>query len=190
MDGEKFFLTLSMFRSFILLRRTTGSVLHPVLMDRMFFTTAFVQPVPYPLNKKPDKSLIALPFNIQRPIAEFCGRDGNTLDIQVCQVQQQDFGTVDCGVFAIAFATHLVHGLNVSRTVFDTQLMRKHLIECLENNHMKVFPLCKGKRGKFCPAENLSLAIYCVCDGIYDPRDPMVGCEKCDRWFHARCVIK
>ena len=76
-------------------------------------------------------SLIALPFDIQRQIVQYCDVK-DEIDIEVCSVQQQDVGTVDCGLFAIASATHLVSGLEVSNTVFDTKVMRKHLIQCLE----------------------------------------------------------
>lgn len=54
-------------------------------------------------------------------------------------VQQQLNGS-DCGVFAIAFATCLVYGLNPKDFTFNISQMRPHLIQCLKNGKMEMFP--------------------------------------------------
>ena len=41
-------------------------------------------------------------------------------------------GYVDCGVFAIANATAIAHGVNPETVKFMQPLMRKHLMNCLE----------------------------------------------------------
>lgn len=41
----------------------------------------------------------------------------------------------DCGLFAIAFATELVHGSDPSLCHFDTGTMRQHLLCCLEKGY-------------------------------------------------------
>lgn len=53
------------------------------------------------------------------------------------RVQKQE-GYKDCGLFSIAFATHLAFG----KTDFKIQQgrMRQHLIECFEKQHISVFP--------------------------------------------------
>ena len=119
----------------------------------------------------------------------------NDIDIEVHKVQQQT-NSVDCGVFAIAFATHLVHGLDLHNVVFDTRAMREHLIACLDEKEMRVFPVSKGinniingRKVSFCEAEKLKICIYCVCKGVYDPKNPMVCCDNCGEWFHGHCVI-
>ena len=102
------------------------------------------------------EKLIALPYDIQQQISEYCGL--STVSIDICQVQQQSNGT-DCGVFAIAFATHIANGINPVNVKFDEMKMRQHLVQCLTDHKMKVFPTCHKitTDGKFCPPEVLQV---------------------------------
>ena len=61
--------------------------------------------------------------------------------IELAYVQQQR-GDVDCGVFAIAFAAHLVLGDDVASLKFDHPRMREHLYKCLHQKKMTGFPQC------------------------------------------------
>ena len=54
-------------------------------------------------------------------------------------VQQQSNGS-DCGVFSIAFATCLAFATNPSFVTFDVARMRSHLLACLKNGRMSMFP--------------------------------------------------
>ena len=60
--------------------------------------------------------------------------------LNVVPIQQQRNGS-DCGVFAAAFATALVHGVLPSLLEFDTTKLRKHLCECLKAGKLEMFPL-------------------------------------------------
>ena len=53
---------------------------------------------------------------------------------------QQQLNTSDCGVFAIAFATCLVYGLNPSQVRFNILMMRPHLLNCFKAHAMRLFP--------------------------------------------------
>ena len=58
--------------------------------------------------------------------------------VKIVQSLKQKGGT-DCGVFAIAAATALAHGiLNVSS--FDQSAMRQHLVNCFKEHLMTPFP--------------------------------------------------
>ena len=59
--------------------------------------------------------------------------------IAVVPVQQQPNGN-DCGVFASAFATCLVHYQTPETLQFDRSIMRQHLLECLVAGKMTLFP--------------------------------------------------
>ena len=50
--------------------------------------------------------------------------------LAVVAVQQQPNGS-DCGMFAPAFATCLVHYQTPETLQFDKSMMRQHLLECL-----------------------------------------------------------
>ena len=46
----------------------------------------------------------------------------------------------DCGLFALAFATELVHGEDPVLCSFDCSAMRLHLLQCLEAGFVERFP--------------------------------------------------
>ena len=48
-----------------------------------------------------------------------------------CHVQT---GSKDCGLFAIAYAVSLFHGIEPDKIVYDQSKMRTHLIQCFDNN--------------------------------------------------------
>lgn len=57
--------------------------------------------------------------------------------IRIVESPKQEGGT-DCGVFAIANATALAHGINPSS--FDQSAMRRHLVKYLKEDLMIMFP--------------------------------------------------
>ena len=59
--------------------------------------------------------------------------------ITVVPVQQQTNWS-DCGIFASAFATCLVHYQTPETLQFDGSIMRQHLLECLVAGKMTPFP--------------------------------------------------
>ena len=58
---------------------------------------------------------------------------GKQLTVQLPRVQQQQ-GSSDCGLFAIAYAVDLALGLDPTVVKFDQSLMRQHLKHCLKEN--------------------------------------------------------
>ena len=54
-------------------------------------------------------------------------------------VQKQE-GIVDCGLFAVAFATCLACGHDPSNYRFNQNEMRSHLFTCLQQQHLTEFP--------------------------------------------------
>ena len=61
------------------------------------------------------------------------------IKVVVNKVQQQANG-VDCGVFAIAYATSLAFGENPTLCSYNVPLMRQLLVNCLEKEMMYPFP--------------------------------------------------
>ena len=62
-----------------------------------------------------------------------------TIKIFVVRPQIQN-GYNDCGLFALAFATSLANGEDLSNIKYDQSLMRKHLQVCFENKELNSFP--------------------------------------------------
>ena len=115
----------------------------------------------------------------------FCEED----DIQVrfMDVQRQS-GTMDCGLFAVAFATCLSSGVQPGTCTIKQQNMRKHLYQCLQISKMDMFPIIKCRRGPIVKSSDI-ISVYCVCCmpecstfGI------MVKCSICEKWYHVSCV--
>jgi hypothetical protein len=52
---------------------------------------------------------------------------------------QYQLGTSDCGVFAIAAAVDLAHGIDPSMITYKQQLMGQHLINCFDEQVMRIF---------------------------------------------------
>lgn len=74
---------------------------------------------------------------VEEQTNDFLG--GRLIALDPKPVQQQTNGS-DCGVFAIAFATCLVFGVDPTFINFDTQGMRAHLATCLRNGRISLFP--------------------------------------------------
>ena len=63
--------------------------------------------------------------------------------LNVVPIQWQRNGP-DCGVFAIAFGTPLVHGVPPNLLEFDTTTLRNHLCACIKAGKMEMFPFLWG----------------------------------------------
>ena len=87
------------------------------------------------------KSSGSIASSLQTQIAQIYGpnKHGNVC-VEVNPVQQQDGGPVDCGLFAIAFATELAYGNDPVRVSYVQSAMRDHLLLCLEQGKMEPFP--------------------------------------------------
>ena len=121
-------------------------------------------------------------------IAAYSFCQSSELVLEIVRVQQQMNG-VDCGLFAIAFATSISSGAYPVNTVYGTKEMRPH-INCIENEELTLFPEVKGKRTLLCkPAKHL-VELFCSCRRPwfrYTEEDDMVECNSCKEWFHQKC---
>lgn len=111
------------------------------------------------------------------------------LVVHVPPVQQQS-GINDCGVFAIAFAVHLLLGDKLEEAEFNQSQMRQHqiLFTCLKERRFLPFPK-KGKSGyRSCHFPYQEIELYCTCLMPETYRDKMIECEQCGLWFHTDCL--
>ena len=114
------------------------------------------------------------------------------LDVQIEQVQQQS-NFVDCGLFAIAFATSLAFSENPGLVCYEEGVLRHHLVECLEKNYMEPFPKLPIAHSLRCRKKHSSIEVFCSCRMPYiseakdDPNQDMVECENCFEWYHRVC---
>lgn len=64
---------------------------------------------------------------------------GDTVTFINEKVQKQ-IGSADCCLFALAFATDLCQGLDLTTQRYDQALMRQHYVTCLESAKVTPFP--------------------------------------------------
>lgn len=112
----------------------------------------------------------------------------SSLQLARLPVQQQN-GSQDCGLFAIALAVEVCRGSNPGAVVFCQEKMRDHLVTCLESMIFTSFPIAKRKRlTTKAKASTEVYELYCVCHypASYDTK--MIECCGCEKWFHYACV--
>ena len=119
-------------------------------------------------------------------IANLLHPDGHDKVTVVVQPVQQQVNSVDCGVFAIAFATALCFGLNPVNIHLNRREIRKHLWQCLSNNKFTMSPnsLVNGSPGI---PKKVTINIHCSCRMPYNASEQMVECDCCSKWFHQSC---
>ena len=125
-------------------------------------------------------------------IAEMMYSKEKILHLIKISVQQQQ-NSVDCGVFAVAFATSLSLDIDPSCSSFDVSQMRIHLLRCFEKGEMTMFPL-SSKRSKKCRQIMNNVDIYCRCRMPFFEEELdknkgmfMAHCIGCDDWYHRQC---
>lgn len=97
------------------------------------------------------------------------------------------FDSYDCDVYAIAYATHLVYGLNPIQYKWIAKDLRKHLLTCLMKGIMEPFPTYHGlrkKSGSLKVINTCTEEIYCICRMPNNRKKEMIMCDSCRKWFH------
>lgn len=134
-------------------------------------------------------SSTTLSLDMEEQLLQLYGSTMTRKSIGLCvssmSVQQQR-GSCDCGVFAIAYAFHIAAGDNIADLAFDQVKMRSHLRQCFENKAVLPFPTTRRavKRNKL---SNIVITVYCHC-GRPDSLDKMIQCDNCDAWVHFQCA--
>ena len=126
--------------------------------------------------------------SIEKQIACLLMEGGSEIVVEVCAVQQQTNST-DCGVFAIAFATSLLNGMDPTRMSYDPSSLRKHLLKCLQSGHIDPFPLT-DQTVRRCKSSIQSIEVFCSCrmPTSLEEREDMMDCSSCGGLFHRNCA--
>ena len=84
------------------------------------------------------------------------------MNVQACQQQSN---RVDCGVYTVANAFHLLSEVNISaKRIYEDQ-MRPHLLKCLKSGHFNEFSLSKpDKKVVYCQQKRLNLMYFAITD--------------------------
>ena len=109
-------------------------------------------------------------------IAALLATPRSIINIRYMDTQLQ-YGSTDCGIFAIAFAATLASGDQPGAFHFDQPQIRKHLIHCLETQCLSDFPVQRRRRRGNVVKHSYALYIYCSCRMPERPGCTMVQCS-------------
>jgi len=71
-------------------------------------------------------------------------------------------GVADCGLYALAVATCLLHNQDPTSVVFNQEELRTHFCQSLKKGKASLFPVKKMRRvSRICKKEQVS--VYCYC---------------------------
>lgn len=111
--------------------------------------------------------------------------------LPVCKLSvQQQIGTLDCGLYAIAFAVDLCMGKNPKYSHFDQSKMREHLEVCLAKGKFQLFPTISSDQETLPRPKSrvIKIKLYCECRLPEEYDEEMVCCDGCTGWYHLRCM--
>ena len=124
--------------------------------------------------------------SVAHQVASILNTHHPQITVDIPEVQQQR-GSNDCGLFAIAFATSILKGEDPSSVKYLQSSMRQHLVSCLEKQCMTVFPRQQGRRRKLNPISVQEIIpVYCLCRLPKSGR--MAECTICGENYHRKCV--
>ena len=136
-----------------------------------------------------DSSYSALSTSAEHIIAQLMSPHSKyEMQVEIMDIPKQS-GSTDCGLYAIAISTAIAYGSDPQELIFIQSDMQVHLIDCIQKQSMKEFPV-KQKHRSRAQANPKFDTIY-VCPKCYKPDDGtmMVQCESCEVWFHKYCVM-
>ena len=113
--------------------------------------------------------------------------DDGLLEVTVI-LQQLQNGACDCGLFCIANAVALANGKSPASFTWQQQNMRDHLLKCLEQKAITLFPHV-SKLGH-CKKEVHICSKFCICLK-HIPTAKMACCSVCSNCYHydqPRCI--
>jgi len=156
---------------------------HWILIFKGFFGYKFVSVLDSGDNSE------RIPMEAVLAASQIWKQDGETISIAKIQCQRQQDG-FNCGVFAVAFATALLHGQHPGTVTFDVHRMRDHFKECLLMKHFSPFPLINKEDKSVAINPQQSYQLYCTCREAYSEygtKPTMVQCCLCNSWYHKEC---
>ena len=134
-----------------------------------------------------DSMQLSLSPHLKKLVADLLQSPNQEITIRYRDVQWQSGGS-DCGVFSVAFATSICNGIDPVTVTFSQSRMRAHLLHCIEEQSMSMFP---HKHRAWKPTSKKSrseaLPIFCTCR-LPDNGTTMVQCSACSEWYHVACV--
>ncbi|XP_076078269.1 protein mono-ADP-ribosyltransferase PARP14-like isoform X2 [Mytilus galloprovincialis] len=97
--------------------------------------------------------------------------------VDLCQFQRQR-NDADCGCFAAASMVAIANGLDPSKLIWDTTLLRTHYVQCLNQSQMTPFPLYQDSPPSMLQQKIYTLTICPSCKQMFCEKDKP-ACKNC-----------
>ena len=129
--------------------------------------------------------------DVAKQITAFSFCDLPEILVEIKRVQQQT-NSVDCGLFAIAFATSLAFGEDLANVTYESTKLRMHRIKCLEEKQITCFYKSTEELVSKCLSRLAAIELYCKCLMSYNKNstkyeDRMVECSQRLELYHVSC---
>ncbi len=125
---------------------------------------------------------LQLTDELKRIIADLIQTSSKSITINYVKMQYQS-GSSDCGLFAIAYACAICHGLDPSNLIYRQDSMRSRAFDAAK---LAVFPCERQHINTTITSKKMD--IFCLC-GIPDNNgQKMIMCSTRQDWYHITCV--
>lgn len=131
-----------------------------------------------------DSLHLTLSSSAKDQICALLNTDQDTINVQFVNTEKQT-NRYDCGLYAIAYATSVCLGENVSQLKYHSKEMRPHLKHCLETGTMTTFPSSQREQEPLSRDPEL-IYVHCYCRKM--EVGDMITCCNCKKRFHYECV--
>jgi len=101
-------------------------------------------------------------------VANFFHMHSPSLTINIMNVVKQK-GSIDCSLYAIAYADMLASDQDPCNVILDQLQMRRHLIRCLEAKRINSFPVMKHRTIRRTVVSSTVVSLYCFCRSTHSP---------------------
>lgn len=109
-----------------------------------------------------------------------------SITINVVNVQQQ-YGSTQCGLYALAFAADLCENIDPFSRVYYESRFRSHLLTCFLSEKIAPFPSRRRRSVLEERVTKISVTdIFCICR--LPEKLPMACCDACCEWYHPSCM--
>jgi len=126
---------------------------------------------------------------IRTQVGSLLHTDKSQFTLKFVDVHKQD-GWNDCGLFSIAYTVALSFDLQPGTCVFEQNLMRLHLIRCLESHKFTTFPVGSQRHHGLKIVRSEDIKVFCLCRMPIVPTQPkMICCSVCESWFHTEICL-
>ena len=135
-----------------------------------------------------DSAYRGLPHEEEMIVASLVSITCNELQVIFPNVALQTNG-YNCGLYAIANATALAHGIDPKTQIFIPRLMREHQYKCIEEKHLGPFPVTISQSRRNPIKKDVEIPLNCLCR-MPDTRTMYmyIYCDTCGNEYHPQCV--